>query len=726
MHVIVVGAGVGGLATAVALRMAGHKVTVVEQAPALGEVGAGVVLGPHAMRALEYLGADGHIRAINELPELSMTYDVITGEKRGESKFGAASREIYGADRCQTHRRDLIDSLALRLDGATQRLGSRVVGLTQTGKSVRLELQDGESVEGDILVGADGIRSTVRKCLFGEDQPDAVFTGFLAWRTVIDAKNMVGEQFTVSKLWFGGGRHVVSYPIRKGKQYYAAFYVPAQEISREDWSTSGDLSGLRSSFEGACQELRDLAASVSEAFITGIYYRDPLDVWHKGRVVLVGDAAHPVLPTSGSGAGFALEDAVTLSACLSRSPGDPSAAFEDFQRRRKPRTSRMLYISRADLRTYHEIDPDALAAIAALRRGVIQLDPIGVTRFAWLYGHDEVAAAARPIDGDKPEKTLLREPARKAFEQWSQGVSIDHAAGGWDTERAAYATFVAEACPVPPGTRVERIDYGGTPALRVIPDGVTSGPAVLHLHGGANMYGSAESSAGLAARIARAVGGWALVPDFGQAPESDPATILGRARAAYDWLAGETGSLLLSGECSGANIGLQLALAARDSRGVLPDAMIFVSPFVDLTLKNGSIDGNVGTEPWLARERLVNLAGAYVQGSDPRSPAISSAFADLSGLPDMLIVAAGTEALADDARNLAKRAAADGTEATLHMIEDSVHLYPIFDFLPETTLFFEDIGRWVGSRTQERGGKRKSEQGLKAGGRFYSDHGQIR
>lgn len=700
MHAIVVGAGIGGLASALALGREGYRVTLVEQAPQFGEVGAGVVLGSHAMRVLDRLGAGDRIRAINALPELSHVLDMGSGRLLSESTFGAEAMAVYGIDRRQTHRRDLIDALAERLPEAVSvRLASRVARIEQDDAGVRVHLTGGERIEGDLLVGADGLRSTVRSQLFGESE--SIFTGYLAWRTVIRAEALGDAQAAHVRVWIGDGRHVVCYPIRGGSQYYAALYVPADEIHREDWSASGDVAELRASFAHVCPQVRQIANAIDEAFITGIFYRDPLPVWHEGRTVLIGDAAHSVLPTSGSGAAFALEDSVTLTACLRRRGGDDTtsltAAFAEFQERRQARTSRMLHISKADLAAFHETQPKRQAARGAMLRGMGRLDPHGFARLMWLYGHDAVADAERPIDEIRAERRcpLARQEARRAFELLAQAGGAEHAADGWDSERAAYAAMAEAACPMPAGATVERVERGGVPALRIMPPGVppggASGPALLHLHGGGFHYGSAESAAGLAARLAQAIGGHALVPDFALAPEHDARHIRDQVLAAYRAMANQAGSFFLSGDGSGANLALQAALAARDENLPAARALYLASPFVDLSLTAASIDAHARSEPWHTRSRLVQLAGAYIQTRDPAESSLSPLNADLSGLPPTLVFCARDEALADDARQLVEALTAAGTPATLTEIADSVHAYPMFAFLPEAQAFHADI-----------------------------------
>ncbi|MCG2628248.1 MULTISPECIES: alpha/beta hydrolase fold domain-containing protein [Bradyrhizobium] len=697
MRALIVGAGVAGLATAVALRRNGIDVTVIERAAELSEVGAGVVLGPHAMRVLESLGIAAEIKRSDEPPETITFYDMVSGEVRNRTQLGEAGAKLYGAPLYKTHRRDLIDALARHLDGTEIRLNCSVVDVKQDDRSVTVILERGEAVLGDLLIGADGLRSKVRSAIFGESE--SISTGLLAWRTVLPT-TLLSKALTLdTNVWSGAGRHVVCYPIRRGKQFYAAFYVPADEIHREDWATAGDVADLRASFKDACKDVREITEAVTEAFITAINYRYPLPEWHRGRIVLIGDAAHPVLPTSGSGAAMALEDSVALAACLHRSGSNLEAAFSEFQARRKPRTTRLLHQSRGDLTAFHEKAPERQAAYGRMGRGMLKLDQAGYERFAWLYGYDEVAESNKPFDlfNASPLVRPSRPAAARAFDLWSNALKFEDE--DWMSERAAYERFMSSLCALPEDVSVETVDCDGVPALCVIPPGGKSGPAVLHLHGGGYVFGSAKSSVLLAAGLARAIGGWALVPEFRLVPEHTPMQMQEDVRAAFAWLSRRADPVAVSGECSGGGLALSLAAKLRHENVTRPAALYLLSPFADLTLTAASIDGNRRTEPWMTRRRLLTLAGAFIQDREPDDPAISPLRGNLAGLPPMRVFAARGEALADDARALVAAAKSAGGDAELHLFDDSIHSFALFEFLPETDEFFRAIRRHAHSNT---------------------------
>ena len=691
MRILVAGAGIGGLAAAVALRRAGHDVLVVERAPQLTEVGAGVGLQPHAMRCLDHLDVTPKLKHIG-FPEKIAFLDMVDGRQLYETTLGKVGERLYGAPSAVLHRRDLIDALARQLPAKALRLDSEIVGAMQDRDGVRLTLRDGTLLSGDILVGADGLRSTVRTVFFGE--APRIFTGYLAWRTVVSAARFDFVPANCISIWLGAGRHVISYPIRDGGQVYAGCYVPADEALLEDWSKSGDVAELRKSFVDADPGLRRLIAGVDEAFITGIFYRGPLDSWRKGRVVLLGDAAHPVLPTSGSGAGLALEDAVSLAACLNRSPRDHEAAFAEFEARRKPRSSQVLATSRADLSAFHEDDEARRLMRGRIDAGVGRVDPTGRMRHSWLYCHDEVTESAKPYQAylNEHRNPLRRPEARRAFELWRSAVQAEDVALGWMGEREAFRRFTDGLASLPAGTHRELTNCDGVEAVRIVPPGGENGPAVVYLPGNGHILGPSGAAESLAARIAQAVGGWALVPRTRMVPEHPAREVLADALRVCEWVAARADAWFLSGDGNGAGLAVQAAGELADKAAGRPLALYLLSPMIDMTLSADSIADNATTEAWLNLQRLLLLSAAWTQGDDPASPSLSPLHGGLGGLPPALIFAAAGEALADDARALVAGMRAAEGEAHLTLIEDSVHGFALFDFLPEARAFLDAVG----------------------------------
>jgi salicylate hydroxylase len=696
VRVIIAGGGTGGLATAIALRKVGIEPLVLEQASAFTAIGAGLGLYANAMKALTYLGADAYWR------ENVARIDV--AEQRGLNDdelitIGSLDpqAEKYGEHYYCGHRADLLSSLLAPLPPECVRTGSRVVAFEETDRDVRVELDSGEEVRGDLLVGADGLRSATRKQLMGERE--ARFTGVVVWRGLIPRDKMPERYDAKIMSWYGPRRHVLLYPLRHDRHpdsvYSLSAFVPATEVHRESWTASGDLADLHASLADACPAMQELLDLMDSSLITGIYFRDPLETWGSDRVVLLGDAAHPAPPSAGQGAGMALEDAVMLAACLRRAgAGNEQAALREYVDRRKARTTRMLESSRVNLRNSQTSDPAQVRARNGYVRGLRRLSPIGPPMQEWLLAHDPVAAADQsPQEFARnlvvPGNPMRRPESRRAFDRWRAALTGEHRAAGWLGERDGYAEFVRGTLrPDSADDPAVAVNCDGAPALRVGTPARDDAPAVLHLHGGGYAMGSAELAAPLAGRLAAAAGGWALVPDYRLAPEHPFPAALDDVLAAYRWLAREhpRAPIVVSGECAGGGLALSLALALRDAGdpGIrMPAGIHLVSPFCDLAVSAEQL-GDAATDPWFNRIALIQLAAGYIHDTDPAQPLVSPARADLSGLPPLLVQAAEPEALFPSARRLADQARAAGVPVTFSPVADSVHSFVLFDFLPET------------------------------------------
>jgi salicylate hydroxylase len=361
----------------------------------------------------------------------------------------------------------------------------------------------------------------------------------------------------------------------------------------------------------------------------------------------------------------------------------------------------MLESSRVNLRNSQTSDPVQVRARNGYLRGLRRLSPIGPPMQEWLLAHDPVAAARQSPDEFArnlavPANPRRRPASRRAFDLWRAALTGEDRAAGWLGERQGYAKFArGELYPAGGSVPNSVLSCDGTPARQVGRPPRTSAradsraPVVLHLHGGGYVMGSAELSLPLAARLATAVSGWSLVPDYRLAPEHPFPAALDDVRAAYRWLAREypRAPILLSGECAGGGLALSLALALRDSGGQtsrMPAGIHVVSPFCDLTPSADHLGTASEADPWFNRVTLIQLAACYVQGSDPDGPLVSPLRADLSGLPPLLIQAAEPEALFPGAVQLAARAREAGVSVTFRPVADSVHSFVLFDFLPET------------------------------------------
>jgi salicylate hydroxylase len=708
VRVLIAGGGTGGLATAIALRKAGLEPLVLEQAPAFTAIGAGLGLYANAMKALTYLGADAYWRENVARIDVSEQRGLGDDELITGSSLDAQAAK-YGEHYYCGHRADLLSSLLAALPPECVRTGSRVVAFEETSRDVRVELSDGEEVRGDLLVGADGLRSATRRQLMGERE--ARFTGVVVWRGLIPREKVPQRYDARIMSWYGPRRHVLLYPLRHGRHpdsvYSLSAFVPATEVSRESWTASGDLADLRASLAGSCPALQELLALMDAALITGIYFRDPLETWGTDRVVLVGDAAHPAPPSAGQGAGMALEDAVMLAACLRRAGrGNEGAALREYVFRRQARTTRMLESSRVNLSNSQTSDPVQVRARNGYVRGLRRLSPVGPPMQEWLLAHDPVAAAQQSPEEFAqrlavPGNPMRRPESRRAFDLWRGALTSEHRSAGWLGERQGYAEFVRDKLQ-PAGERgpASSVSCDGIPALRVSHrSAADSAPVVLHLHGGGYVMGSAELAAPLAGRLADAAGGWSLVPDYRLAPEHPFPAALDDVLAAYRWLAREypRAPIVVSGECAGGGLALSLALALRSSGDRMPAGIHVVSPFCDLMVSADSLQSleSAGSDPWHNHIALIQRAACYIHDTDPGEALVSPVHADLSGLPPLLIQAAEPEALFSSAAELADRARAAGVPVRFTPVADSVHSFILFDFLPETERALAEFARFA-------------------------------
>ena len=347
--VAVIGAGIGGLATAAALRRAGISVTVYEQARQFARLGAGIQVGCNAMQVLRGLGLEQRMRRDAFCPRSWNNRDWRTGEVRYEQIFGRSAEEKYGAPYLLTHRGDLHAALASAVPGDHIRLGHKVAGLDDKGGSVVLGFADGTTAAHDGVVGADGVHSLVKSVLFGDEQ--AQFTGRIAYRTTFPASLLNGYDIDDCTKWWGEDRHIVIYYVRRDRsEVYFVTSQPEPGFTVESWSAKGDMHTLRSAFEGFHPQVRRVLAACPDVHKWALVDRDPLPQWHDGNVTLLGDACHPMTPYMAQGAAMALEDAAVLSRLLAEvdNRAGIADAFRRLEATRKARTSRVQLTSRTN------------------------------------------------------------------------------------------------------------------------------------------------------------------------------------------------------------------------------------------------------------------------------------------------------------------------------------------------------------------------------------------
>lgn len=331
--IIVVGGGIGGLATANALIANGLDVTVYEQAPALGEVGAGVFLTPNGVRQLERMGVGDEVRKWGTLVGHKSRYYRDDGQEIAPVQVtdSAGWNATYGM-----HRADLVMMLAENLPDGIVHTGHRCSGFEQDENSARVTFDNGTTVEADVVIGADGIHSVLQPHVVEPKKP--VFSGSLAYRGTVPLERYPEWPMDEWRMWLGNRKHFLVFPLRHGTLINFVGFVPADEAMKESWSAPGDPDELRAEFAGWDERLTRLLDQVDKTFRWGLYDRDPLPRWVDGRLALLGDAAHAMLPHLGQGANQSIEDAMALATLLKAADpenlGPALAQYEDLRLKR--------------------------------------------------------------------------------------------------------------------------------------------------------------------------------------------------------------------------------------------------------------------------------------------------------------------------------------------------------------------------------------------------------
>jgi len=358
--VLIVGGGIGGLTTALALKFRGINALLFEQAAAFREVGAGIQLSCNATRILTALGVGKALAAIAVYPEGRDYRAWDTGERLFWTPLGKRAEATFGAPYYHAHRAELLDVLLDALDRQGLCLNSRVSAFSQDANGVAVTLSDGTAFEGDILVGADGIHSTVRSGLFGQEQ--ARYTGNVAWRGLVPAEAIAHLKLErVTGVWMGPNRSIVQYYVSAGRTFNWIGISRSPLPARESWLAEGDIKDALADYAGWHPTIRTVIESTATVLRQALYDREPLANWSVGRVVLLGDAAHPMLPFYAQGAAQSIEDAYVLAGCISIWPDQPASALSEYVHLRQPRTSWMQDLSRREEELYQMNDVHTIA-----------------------------------------------------------------------------------------------------------------------------------------------------------------------------------------------------------------------------------------------------------------------------------------------------------------------------------------------------------------------------
>jgi 3-hydroxybenzoate 6-monooxygenase len=383
-RVLIVGGGVGGLTTAIALACNGMSTTLLERSVFADETGAGIQLGPNATRALAELGVLDAVEAVAFRPDTLRLYDGNSGRGLASMPLGAVAEKRYGAPYLTLHRADL----HARLLAACQRLDS--IELREDFDVTEVELladrmvatgADGTQVEGACLIAADGLWSRLRQRL--APRADLRFSGATAWRALLP-RDQVPAPFSAPEvgLWLGPRSHLVHYPVRGGKDLNVVAVVEGG-TAKQGWNRRAEPDVLLPAFDRWASPVRNLLRMVETWRCWSLFRLEPLRRWSDGRKALVGDAAHPVLPYLAQGAALAIEDAVTLAASLKACNGDPLHAFPRYEALRRDRACRVQRQAARNGRLYHLRGPLALARNFVLRQ---RRPEALLENFDWLYG----------------------------------------------------------------------------------------------------------------------------------------------------------------------------------------------------------------------------------------------------------------------------------------------------------------------------------------------------
>ncbi|MGR3291832.1 MAG: FAD-dependent monooxygenase [Paracoccaceae bacterium] len=377
--IAVVGAGIAGLASSIAMAHRGAHVRVFEAANKIAEIGAGLQISPNGVAVLDALGLGDQLRSIAMVCNTVILRDYKHGNRvlRLDLRKSGAGRPYL-----LLHRADLIGLLveAAKDAGVKIALGRGVDRIVDGTADVRLVFIDGTAETVDLLIGADGLHSKLRPVLNGAQQAD--FTGQVAWRALVKRSNSPAVN-----VYMGPGRHLVTYPLRGGTMTNIVAVEERAEWARESWSHPGDIVKLRATFSTFCPEVRDLLEQVKDCNLWGLFRHRVAENWTGHHCALVGDAAHPSLPFLAQGANMALEDAWVLADCLASLPF--ADALPRYQSRRHARVNLLVGAANANARNYHLRNPLLrFVAHTGLRTLGVVAPQLMLRKFDWIYNHD--------------------------------------------------------------------------------------------------------------------------------------------------------------------------------------------------------------------------------------------------------------------------------------------------------------------------------------------------
>ena len=385
MNVIIVGAGIGGLVSALCLDAKGHKVKIYEQAEILSELGAGIQLSPNATKVLNYLGLFKDLEPYIFEPNSFQFLNFSTGKVITERKLGKAIKKDFNSPNYDIHRADLQRVLLnkIKIKNIDIHTNMKVTNVGNNKNSAFIEV-DGKEIQADLVIGADGIHSKVSDSLFGKKE--IIYTGNVAWRMLIPVEelpeNLILPDTTV---WLGPNKHFVTYHVNGGKSINCVCLVEQDGWLNESWSEKGEIGELKRAYKGWNRTIETLLqhADPNTLYKWALHDRLPMKQWSKGRIIVLGDAAHPMLPFLAQGAAMAIEDGAVLANCIDNFD-EVEEALKYFEKIRKPRTSYVQSAARRNAKVLH------LSGLAAILRNLV-MGYIGNKIFKKLYSYDALS-----------------------------------------------------------------------------------------------------------------------------------------------------------------------------------------------------------------------------------------------------------------------------------------------------------------------------------------------